>query len=291
MKFALILAGLLAFSAPASRAAEATWSVTSQPVKLVNGSPLVLRVKAPVRLQSLEGSWLKHDLSFDRNARTGSWFAIAGIALSVRPGTYTLDLKGTTPKGDAVEFHRKLRVAAARYRRISVNVPKRYTEPDKQQLQKISEDRTLKQDTFGHVTQEREWSGAFRPPLKAVITDGFGTQRVFNGEVQAVHEGLDFGAPAGAVVDALNSGTVVLARPLFFEGNCIVLDHGQGLLTLYMHLSEFDVKEGEKVTRGQRIGLVGGTGRATGPHLHIAVRWQGEYLNPATLLRLRLPAS
>lgn len=291
MKFPLILAGLLLFSPPASRAAGAAWAVTWQPVKLVNGAPVVVRVKAPVRLQSLEGSWLKHDVSFDRDARTGAWYAIAGIALSVRPGTYTLDLRGTTSKGTAVEFHRKLRVAAARYRRISVNVPKRYTEPDKQQLQKISEDRTLKQDTFGHVTQEREWSGSFRPPLKAVISDGFGTQRVFNGKVQAVHEGLDFGAPAGAAVVALNSGTVVLARPLFFEGNCIVLDHGQGLLTLYMHLSEFDVKEGERVKRGQRIGLVGGTGRATGPHLHIAVRWQGEYLNPATLLKLTLPAS
>jgi len=82
---------------------------------------------------------------------------------------------------------------------------------------------------------------------------------------------------------------VLLARPLYFEGNFIVLDHGQGLLTLYMHLSEFKVKEGDKVTRGQIIGLSGGSGRATGPHLHVAVRWQGTYLDPATLLKLPLP--
>jgi murein DD-endopeptidase MepM/ murein hydrolase activator NlpD len=78
-------------------------------------------------------------------------------------------------------------------------------------------------------------------------------------------------------------------RPLYFEGNCVVLDHGQGLLTLYLHLSEFKVKEGDVVERGQVIGLSGGTGRATGPHLHIAVRWEGVYLDPATLLKLDLP--
>jgi murein DD-endopeptidase MepM/ murein hydrolase activator NlpD len=82
---------------------------------------------------------------------------------------------------------------------------------------------------------------------------------------------------------------VLLARDLFYEGNCVVLDHGQGLLTLYMHLSEFKVHEGDKVERGQLLGLSGGTGRATGPHLHVAVRWQGVYLDPATLLALQLP--
>jgi murein DD-endopeptidase MepM/ murein hydrolase activator NlpD len=71
----------------------------------------------------------------------------------------------------------------------------------------------------------------------------------------------------------------------------VVIDHGGGLLTLYMHLSEFRVKEGEQVARGQEIGLSGGTGRATGPHLHLAVRWQGTYLNPATLLALDLPSA
>jgi murein DD-endopeptidase MepM/ murein hydrolase activator NlpD len=87
----------------------------------------------------------------------------------------------------------------------------------------------------------------------------------------------------------MNEGTVLLARPLYFEGNFVVIDHGQGLLTLYLHLSEFRVKEGEQVKRGQIIGLSGGTGRATGPHLHVAVRWQGTYLDPAALIRLQLP--
>jgi murein DD-endopeptidase MepM/ murein hydrolase activator NlpD len=87
----------------------------------------------------------------------------------------------------------------------------------------------------------------------------------------------------------MNDGTVLLARPLYFEGNFVVLDHGQGFLTLYLHLSEFKVKEGDVVKRGQEIGLSGGTGRATGPHLHVAARWQGTYLDPARLMQLSLP--
>jgi murein DD-endopeptidase MepM/ murein hydrolase activator NlpD len=87
----------------------------------------------------------------------------------------------------------------------------------------------------------------------------------------------------------MNDGTVVLARPLYFEGNFVVIDHGQGLLTLYLHLSEFKVNEGGRVKRGQIIGLSGGTGRATGPHLHVAVRWQGTYLDPERLMQLTLP--
>jgi len=126
-------------------------------------------------------------------------------------------------------------------------------------------------------------------PATAPISDVFGTQRVFNGKTQSSHLGLDFRVPSGTPVAAMNAGTVLLARPLYFEGNCVVLDHGQGLLTIYMHLSEFKVKEGEQVARGQEVGLSGGTGRATGPHLHVAVRWQGTYLDPAVLIKLPLP--
>jgi murein DD-endopeptidase MepM/ murein hydrolase activator NlpD len=169
------------------------------------------------------------------------------------------------------------------------SVPKQYTEPSAEQLQKIDQDKALKEHAFARVTSEREWAGSFRSPAKAEISDVFGTSRTFNGRVQSVHQGLDYAVPEGTPVTALNRGTVLLAQPLFFEGNCVVLDHGQGLLTLYMHLSKVEVKEGERVTGGEKIGLSGGTGRATGPHLHVAVRWQGVYLNPATLLSLKLP--
>src|SRR5213082_3732393 len=263
-QFALIVPCLLAgmfvqaSQKPPVAPSHNAWSVRWQPSAIVNGSLVVFLVNPPARLET-------------------------------HPGTYTLELKGTTAGGREVSFQRKVTVRAAKYPSIAVTVAKKFTEPSPEQLQQIKQDQAVKQENFRSVDPEREWSGRFRPPVNATISDVFGTRRTFNGKVQSMHQGLDYAVPSGTPVLALNTGTVLLARPLYFEGNCVVLDHGQGLLTLYLHLSEFKVKEGERIARGQELGLSGGTGRATGPHLHIAVRWQAIYLNPATLMKLKLP--
>jgi murein DD-endopeptidase MepM/ murein hydrolase activator NlpD len=111
---------------------------------------------------------------------------------------------------------------------------------------------------------------------------------MFNGKLASIHQGMDFRARKGTPVGAGNSGAVVLARGLYYEGNCVVIDHGLGLFTLSMHLSRISVHEGQHVAKGQLLGLSGATGRVTGPHLHWAVRWEGAYLDPAKLLRMDL---
>ena len=281
---------LFAGSAPSSKAAAPKkWAVSVQPVRLVNGAPVVFTVSPPARLSSLSGVWLSHDVPFSFDPTRKVWYAIAGVSLETPPGSYSLALKGTTAVGKELGFQRILSVKAAKYPSVHVSVSSKFTEPSAEQLKQISEDKAVKQDLFARVTPEREWSGEFHAPVEARISDIFGTRRVFNGKVQSMHQGLDYAVPAGTPIAALNRGTVLLARPLYFEGNCVVLDHGQGLLTLYLHMSEIKVKEGDQVERGQRLGLSGGTGRATGPHLHVAVRWQGVYLDPATLLKLKLP--
>jgi len=266
-----------------------SWSVRWQPARPVNGAPVVIRVASAGRLESLSGKWLGHDLYFSFDAKSNTWYAIAGAGLDTSPGKYPLSLDGKTVTGKDVSFEKSITVGKGKYRKVAVTVPKQFTEPSPEQLQRINEEKELKHQMLSRVGPEREWAGRFLPPVKASISDVFGTARVFNGETQSVHQGLDFGVPAGTPVAALNRGTVLLARPLFFEGDLVVLDHGQGLLTLYMHLSRIEVKEGEHIACGQELGLSGGSGRATGPHLHIAVRWQGIYLDPAILLKLSLP--
>jgi murein DD-endopeptidase MepM/ murein hydrolase activator NlpD len=268
---------------------HADWAVRVQPLQLINGSPVLFSVKSPKKLASLTASWQGNKLVFTLNTRNRTWYALGGVALKTKPGLYTLKLVATSTQGAESTLERRFAVKTGKYRKIAIKVAKQYTEPSPEQVRKISEDKSLKQAAFSQSAPEREWSGNFVAPVGAPVSDSFGTQRTFNGQVQSTHQGLDFGAGAGTRVSAVNAGTVVLAGPLFFEGNCVVLDHGQGLQTLYMHLSEIAVKAGEHVTRGQDLGLVGGTGRATGPHLHLGVRWRGEYLNPATLLKLRLP--
>jgi murein DD-endopeptidase MepM/ murein hydrolase activator NlpD len=265
------------------------WSVQWQPTQLVNGSPVLFQVKPVGRLKTLSGKWLDHDISFALNPKTKTWNAIGGIALRVKPGVYTLTLSAVTVNGKDASFQRRVTIRAGTYRSTALTVEGKYTAPSTEQLEIIARDKQTKQETFSKVSQDREWVGDFKPPLEAPYSDTFGTTRTFNGQVRSTHEGLDFRAVTGTPIAALNAGTVLLARPLYFEGNCVVLDHGQGLLTLYLHMSEIKVKEGDKVEQGQILGLVGGTGRATGPHLHIAVRWQGVYIDPATLLKMNLP--
>jgi murein DD-endopeptidase MepM/ murein hydrolase activator NlpD len=146
----------------------------------------------------------------------------------------------------------------------------------------------LKKTVFSTSAQEPLWSGDFHAPVSAQPTDSFGTRRMFNGTLASVHKGMDFRAQTGTPVHAGNSGVVVLARKLYYEGNCVAIDHGMGLYTISMHLSRIDVREGEHVTKGQLLGLSGATGRVTGPHLHWAVRWEDAYLDPAKLLRIDL---
>jgi murein DD-endopeptidase MepM/ murein hydrolase activator NlpD len=278
-----------------SPAMAATWTVRAQPARLVNGAPVLFQVKAPARLESLNGTWLGHEVSFSYDAAGKMWFTLAGVSLETAPGTYSLELTGETIIGNngakKISFARKFIVSRGQYPKIKVelSVESKFTEPTPEQQKQIEEGQQVKKDFLNKVTPEREWSGAFTKPADAAISDVFGSERIFNGKTSSPHLGLDFRVPSGTPVAAMNDGTVLLARPLYFEGNFVVLDHGQGLLTLYLHLSEFKVKEGERVKRGQVIGLSGGTGRATGPHLHVAVRWQGTYLDPASLLRLRLP--
>lgn len=122
-------------------------------------------------------------------------------------------------------------------------------------------------------------------PLDPLPAGGrFGHRRVINGSPRSPHGGADYSAPQGRAVLAAADGTVALVADQFFGGNAVFVDHGDRLVTMYMHLSRVDVAEGQEVKRGERVGAVGSTGRATGPHLHFGVRWRGARVDPALLL-------
>jgi murein DD-endopeptidase MepM/ murein hydrolase activator NlpD len=114
----------------------------------------------------------------------------------------------------------------------------------------------------------------------------FGTRSVFNGKSRNAHSGADFLSPAGTPIHAPNSGRIVVARPLYFSGNTVIIDHGLGLFSMLAHLSVIDVREGDRVSTGQVVGKVGATGRVTGPHLHWTVRAADARVDPLSLLAL-----
>lgn len=193
------------------------------------------------------------------------------------------------PNGGVLHTVREVLIRPSIYKTVTLKVPERFVQPDPETLKQIAADQELKKKAFSRQTPAPEWSGPFHAPISSTVSEAFGTRRTFNGKLASIHRGLDYHAKEGTPILAANAGTVVLATDLFYEGNCVIIDHGQQFMTLYMHLSHIQVKEGERVKEGQQIGLSGGTGRATGPHLHVAVRWQGAYLDPARLWTLSLP--
>ncbi len=122
-------------------------------------------------------------------------------------------------------------------------------------------------------------------PLEEMLDGGrFGAKRIINGEPRSPHTGADYAVPQGTPVLAVDDAVVALTGEFFFSGNAVFLDHGNGLISMYFHLHEVFVEQGEEVSRGRLIGTVGSTGRSTGPHLHFGIRWQGARVDPALLL-------
>jgi hypothetical protein len=291
--FWLALAALIAAQPGRPQAGTPNDEVTITPGVVVAGSPELIRVRLPAG-DNVEGAWLDKKLQFFRNRDGHAWYALAGVDVKAAVGSSTLQITAHTAAGaaigdrPAIDLSRMVQILPAHYRTSTLSVAPKFVEPGPDELTRIKAEVELKSKVFAASAAQPLWSGDFRAPVHAPPTDSFGTRRTFNGELASVHEGMDFRAATGTPVRAGNSGVVVLARPLYYEGNCVVIDHGLGLFTISMHLSRIDVHEGDHVTLGQRIGLSGATGRVTGPHLHWAVRWQNAYLDPAKLLRMDL---
>jgi murein DD-endopeptidase MepM/ murein hydrolase activator NlpD len=262
--------------------------VSLTPAAVEAGSPELIVIATP-RAESISGEWLGHKIEFFQ--RGENWVALAGVDVEGAAGPSTLRISVLLEGGGGpLDLSQTVEIHPAHYRTGALTVSPKFVEPGPDEQKIIAADADIKAKTFATSAAEPLWHGNFRAPVLARPTDSFGTRRMFNGKLASIHKGMDFRAPMGTVVRASNSGIVVLARPLYYEGNCVIIDHGLGLYTLSMHFSRIDVHEGQHVVAGDRLGLSGATGRVTGPHLHWAVRWEDAYLDPGKLLRLNLNA-
>jgi murein DD-endopeptidase MepM/ murein hydrolase activator NlpD len=210
----------------------------------------------------------------------GKSLALIGVDLDRSPGRYPIEIE---TRGGS-KLRASLEVLPRPFAEERLTVPKSYVEPDSASLARIERERRMLAALWDESAAEPYWRGSFLTPADGSPGSEFGLRRFFNGEPRSPHAGVDYRAPEGAPVRASNRGRVVLARELFFTGNTLVIDHGCGLFTLYVHLSKLGVRHGARVERGQEIGKVGMTGRATGPHLHFAVRLGDARIDPAALL-------
>jgi len=256
------------------------------PREVIAGSPELIRVIV-LEAKAIDGEWLGRKIQFFPSAEHGVWLALAGVDVEARLGPSVLHILAHG-EGKDIDLSRTIEIHAAHYRTSSLTVSPKFVQPPPEALKEIEAESQIKANIFAASAPEPLWRGNFRVPVAGTPTDSFGTRRMLNGKLATIHKGADFHAATGTPVHASNSGIVVLARPLYYEGNCVIIDHGMGLFTLSMHFSRIDVHEGQHVKTGDRLGLSGATGRVTGPHLHWAVRWQGAMLDPVKLLHLNL---
>jgi murein DD-endopeptidase MepM/ murein hydrolase activator NlpD len=235
------------------------------------------------------GKFREHKIPFFRLASSHTYEALIGIDLEEPPGVYSVTLTG--PEGVAFRNGRpyQIKVLSKKFGTQVLNLPQESVDLDPATLARVEKEKVEVVAVLEKVTEEKLWETGFLVPVEGKIAGAFGRKRILNGQPRSPHNGEDIAAPLGTEVHASNTGKVILTDELFFSGKSIFLDHGWGTFTMYFHLSEIGVRAGEVVKKGQVIGRVGASGRATGPHLHWGLRIAGARVDPFSAARLSIP--
>jgi murein DD-endopeptidase MepM/ murein hydrolase activator NlpD len=209
----------------------------------------------------------------------GVYCGLVGIPINTAPQQANIELEWTDYRGRH-QARITVNIVAGNYKKEALQVAPKHVKPSLKDLQRIKAERKEIRRIYASSNNSRLWFDRFIKPLASDITSVFGTQRLFNGELQSYHRGTDLRAKTGTPVYASNSGIVRLAKNLFYSGNIVIVDHGKGIFTNYAHLSKIQVRAGQNIARGDQIGLSGATGRVSGPHLHWGVKTNGAYVDP-----------
>jgi len=291
MEFRTHIAAIAAASclcAGVSRAQGA--KISALPTQPQPGAIVRLTLSDPTRgdsIVSIRGALADEPLHF-RRAGSNTWRAIGGIPV---------DKEGVLFANAVVQrASGKTEITRVRFDLPKIPPPvaqplevdSSFTRPLDAATQARVDRENARAREVGKAAHERApmWTASFIRPRNSVITSEFGSGRLFNGQLTARHLGIDFRGAMGEPVKAANRGVVALIDNFFLAGNVVYIDHGAGVVTSYFHLSKTLVHVGEVVKRGQVIGLVGNTGRVTGPHLHWAARYGANTVNPLDLVRI-----
>jgi murein DD-endopeptidase MepM/ murein hydrolase activator NlpD len=225
--------------------------------------------------------WMDQEIYLVQNDMKTKWYGLLGVDLKTKPGRYPLLVKvlpGPWKKRMDVTVAGKDRGV----RRLTL--PKEMVELDEPTLERVRKEAAIMKEVLAAPSTPPAWRGPFCKPVNGEVVGVFGQASIINGTPRAPHSGVDLRADSGTPVLAMNGGKVALVADQFFSGRCVVIDHGGAIQSMYFHLDKVLVQEGAVVAKGQVIGLVGATGRATGPHLHLGVRVNGARVDPLALM-------
>ncbi len=272
----------------AGAAAAGTLAVDVRRRAVRPGEMLAIDVRAPRTASAVDATLGDQAIPMWQRS-PGAWRGLAGLDVEQPSGPLVLTVRATPPAGAPLVETITLDVQPAAFAERHLRVAPRFVEPPESERARIARERERLQAIYQTTSADRE-PGVFVAPVPHRRSSPFGARSVFNGVPRDRHAGLDFASPAGAVIRAPAAGRVVLVDALYYTGNTVVLDHGYGLISVFAHLQRTMVDEGATVSRGARLGTVGATGRATGPHLHWSVRVGTTRVDPAAVLDVLAPA-
>lgn len=271
---------------PSATVPEASVTVPAleAPIVIAQGGAALVELDH-VTTEAPTGEWMGRAVPFFRLPTGNRVAALLGVDLENPPGIQSFTVRFA--EGDEKKI--PVEVVGRAFGVQTLTLPKEKVTLGPKTLRRVLAEQEAVARLLERRTPGRLWAGSFEVPVEGKIVGSFGMKRIINGEPRKPHSGEDISAPPGAPVVASNDGVVAAVRDLFFSGNSIFIDHGLGVYTMYFHLSRADVRPGQKVVKGQRIGAVGATGRASGPHLHWGVSIDGSRTDPFVLSRLALP--
>ncbi len=265
--------------------AAASLTVTPAARALQPGEPVVLNITSDRALTSVRvAAFGAETPGFTDDSRRHDWRALIGIDLDAAPGAYTVRVSAVSDAGP-VETSIELRVIPKTFPTRRLTVDEAFVNPPASALARINAEQKEMAAIWAASAASRLWTEFIRPVPQAA-NSAFGTRSVFNKQPRSAHSGADFLSPAGTPIKAAAAGRVMLAKNLYYSGNTVIIDHGLGVFSLFAHLSRIDVTSGTDVAVRQIIGLVGATGRVTGPHLHWTVRVAGARVDPLAVLEV-----
>lgn len=277
--------GLCAGTPPGSQSSEGLYSGKQ-------GQIIVIKVPMDQDFAHVQGRFLGRTVSFFPEMRLGEpkgFVGLLGIDMQEEPGTHELAIQITDGEhGRSLSY--RVVVLKEKFRVEHLKLPKDKVDLDEQGLARWKGEQEQVKAALAVDSPMKLWQPSFVEPVSGKRTGIFGSVRIMNGQARNPHNGEDIGAPLGTDVAATNNGIVRLTVDHIFSGKGVFLDHGLGFYSMYFHLSDVLVKEGDLVRAGQIVGKVGATGRATGPHLHWGVKLNGARVNPYALLDLPFKA-
>ena len=250
------------------------------------GEVCLIRVAGPKKLKNVEGEFQQVKIPMSLNSAGKAYEGLLAVDLEAKPAKYQVKVQGTDPVGKSLDGASSLEVKKVPFKTQTLSLPSSMVDLDPKTLERVNGESKRIEALFQRTRKDKLWKGRFLQPVQGEISTPFGLRRVINGQKKSPHSGVDLRAEAGTPVLASNSGSVILVDDFFFSGKSVILDHGQGIYSMYFHLLETLVREGEKISRGDVLGQVGSTGRSTGPHLHWGFRAQGAKVDPFSLIRV-----